>query len=110
MTGPPMIRVTSVSCLLIQLPIFYWLVGRRDPVTTADLWIGFLRQLPLWGVVCATVWLTRTVLPNIAPLAQLAIRAPTGLLAGGAFILVYSPARRVAMDLFSGLRALKNPA
>ena len=106
--GPAGVAIAySSSCLLIQLPIFYWLVGRRGPVSTADLWIGFLRHLPLWGVVCVTAWLTRSVVPNIPPLAQLAICAPAGMLAGGAFIFIYSPARRVAVNLFSVLRELK---
>ena len=52
--GPAGVAIAySASCLLIQLPIFYWLVGRRGPVSTRDLWSGFLRQLPVWGIVCA---------------------------------------------------------
>ncbi len=109
--GPAGVAIAySTSCLLIQLPIYYWLVGRRGPVTTGDLWSGFFRQLPLWAVVCTTAWLTRIAVPHLSALGQLAVCAPAGLLAGAAFIFAYPPSRRVAMNLFSLLRELKNPA
>ncbi|MBA2678176.1 MAG: lipopolysaccharide biosynthesis protein [Ktedonobacteraceae bacterium] len=109
--GPAGVAIAaSASSLLIQLPIFYWLVGRHGPVRTKDLWICFLRHLPLWGVVCVTLWLIRSGLAKSSPIIQLAICVPAGLLAGGAFILAYPPARRVAMNLLSVLRELKSPA
>ncbi len=46
---------------------------------------------------------------NFSPLAQLAICIPASLLAGAAFVFVYSPSRRVAANLFSLLQELKNP-
>ncbi len=109
--GPAGVAIAySASCLLIQLPIFYWLVGRRGPVSAGDLWIGFLRQLPLWGVVSLVTWLVRIPIPDDQPFTELLIAAPSGLLAGIAFIFVYSPARRVALNLFFLVRGLKNPA
>ena len=75
-----------------------------------DLWIGFLRQLPVWGIVCALVtWLVRRPIPDDHPFKELFVAAPSGLLAGAAFIFVYSPARRVAVNLLTTLRRLKNP-
>ena len=107
--GPAGVAIAySSSCLLIQLPIFYWLVGRRGPVGTADLWFGFLRQLPLWGVVSLVTWLVRRQIPDDQPFKELFIAAPSSLVAGAAFIFLYPPARRVAAKLFSTLRELKN--
>jgi O-antigen/teichoic acid export membrane protein len=100
----------SMSALLIQIPVYFWLVGRRGPVSTSDLWIGFLKHLPAWVVVCGVAWLTLTAVLNFSPLAQLAICIPASLLAGGAFIFVYTPSRRVAASLYSLLREMKTPA
>jgi O-antigen/teichoic acid export membrane protein/glycosyltransferase involved in cell wall biosynthesis len=108
--GPLGVAISySASCLLIQIPIYYWIVGRRGPVKTSDLWIGFFHQLPLWGVVCGSAWLMRVVVQNWPPWAQLAVCVPVSLMAGIAFIFVYPPSRRVAARLLSTLRELKNP-
>jgi PST family polysaccharide transporter len=109
--GPAGMAISySASCLLLQLPILYHMGGRSGPVRAGDLWIGFLRYLPLWGVVSLVTWLVRLPIPDDQPLKELLIATPSGLLAGAAFIFVYSPARRVAVNLFSTLRGLKNPA
>jgi len=106
--GPAGVAIAySASCLVLQMPVLFWLAGRHGPVSTGDLWMGFLRHLPLWAVVCGATWLTHSAVLKVSPLAQLAICAPTGLLAGAAFIFVYPPARRVAMNLFSILREMK---
>jgi O-antigen/teichoic acid export membrane protein len=99
----------STSCLLIQMPIYYWAVGRSGPVRTRDLWIGFLKHLPVWVIVTLVAWSTRATILNFSPLAQLAICIPASLLAGAAFILIYPPSRQVAANLFSILRDSKNP-
>jgi hypothetical protein len=41
------------------------------------------------------------VTDHLQPLKELLIATPSGLLAGAAFIFVYVPARRVALNLFS---------
>jgi PST family polysaccharide transporter len=109
--GPAGVAIAfSSSAMLIQVPIFYWLAGRKGPVRTSDLWIGFFKHVPVWGVVTLSAWLTHTAILNFSSLAQVAICVPLSLLAGAAFILVYPPSRRVAAKLFSILRELKNPA
>ncbi|SRR6266436_4259381 len=109
--GPAGVAISySASCLLIQLPILYHLAGRSGPVSAGDLWSGFVRHLPLWGVVLLVAWLVCLLIPDDQPLKELLIAAPTSLLAGVAFIFVYSPARRVALNLFSIMRGLRNPA
>jgi PST family polysaccharide transporter len=99
----------SISCLLIQLPVLYHIAGRSGPVSSADLWAGFLRHLPLWGVVCGATWLMNVWVANAAPLVQLFVCAPAGLLAGAAFICVYAPTRRVAVSLLSIFQELRKP-
>jgi O-antigen/teichoic acid export membrane protein/glycosyltransferase involved in cell wall biosynthesis len=98
----------SAGALLVQVPAYYWIVGRSGPVRTRDLWIGFIKHLPVWGVVTLTAWLTLKAVPNFSSLAQLAICIPASCLAGIVFILVYSPSRRVATSLFSILSELRN--
>src|SRR5262249_15373955 len=47
--GPVGVAVSfGISGLLIRLPILYHMVGRTGPVHTSDLWLGFVRHLPLW--------------------------------------------------------------
>jgi O-antigen/teichoic acid export membrane protein len=98
----------SASCVLIQLPVVYYIAGRRGPVNRKDLWIGSLRHLPVWGVVCGTAWFARTFVLDANPWMQLFLCTPVALLAGAAYIGVSTPSRRVAMNLFSIMRDLKN--
>ena len=107
--GPAGVAILySASCVLIQLPVIYYIAGRRGPVSRKDLWIGSLRHLPVWGVVCGTAWLARTFVLDANPWMQLLLCGPVALLAGAAYIGVSTPSRRVAMNLFSIIRELKN--
>lgn len=106
--GPAGVAIAySVSCLLIQLPIRYYIAGRSGPITTTDLWMGFLRYLPLWGVVWATTYLARAFVINSAPLVQVAICTPIGLLVGIILICIVGPFRRRALSLIDALRSLR---
>jgi PST family polysaccharide transporter len=98
----------SASCVLIQVPVIYYIAGRRGPVSRKDLWIGSLRHLPVWGVVCGTAWFTRTFVLDANPWIQLLLCGPIALLAGAAYIGISTPSRRVAVNLFSIMRELKN--
>ena len=49
----------SVSSLVIRLPLWYFIVGRRGPVRTADLFAVFFRHIPVWIVSFFATWLTR---------------------------------------------------
>jgi O-antigen/teichoic acid export membrane protein len=98
----------SVSCVLLQLPFVYYIAGRQGPVSSKDLWMATLRHLPLWGVVCGTAWLARTFFIDTNPWTQLLLCTPVALLAGAAYIAISAPSRRVAMNLFSIMRDLKN--
>ena len=97
----------SASCVLIQLPVVYYIAGRRGPVRTRDLWIGCLRHLPVWVVACGTASLARTFVLGANPWMQLLLCGPVALLAAVAYIAVSAPSRRVAVNLFSVVRDLK---
>jgi O-antigen/teichoic acid export membrane protein len=98
----------SAVGLLVGLPVLYYFAGRNGPVTTADLWIGVFRYLPLWAVVCGTTWLMRLLFANSPPLVQLVICTPVGLVAGLTLICILTPMRRVALDLVDILKELKS--
>jgi hypothetical protein len=69
--------------------------------------MGFLRHLPVWGVVCGMTYLTRLRVEAAAPLTQLLICIPVGLVAGAVFIWLFAPSRRVAISFLSLVRESK---
>ena len=93
----------SAFCILIALPVNYYIAGRQGPVSTSDLWGRFFTHLPLWAVVCVATWLARYLVVDAGPWKQLAVQGPAGLLAGLGFICIYPPARRVALSSFAVL-------
>src|SRR5436190_1645632 len=106
--GPAGVAIAySAAFLVVGLPVHYYFAGRRGPVTTADLWIGIFRYVPLWIVVCGATWLMRLLFANSPPLVQLLICAPVGLIAGAILICILAPMRRVALSLVDILRDLK---
>jgi O-antigen/teichoic acid export membrane protein len=107
--GPAGVAISySASCALLQLPCVYYIAGRLGPVSTKDLWIASLCHVPLWGVVCGAAWLARTFFLDANPWMQLFVCAPIALLAGALYIGVSTPSRRVALNLLSHIRDLKN--
>jgi PST family polysaccharide transporter len=107
--GPAGVAIAySASCLLVQLPVRYYIAGRSGPVSTTDLWMGFLRYLPLWLVVWGATCLARVFLLNSAPLVQVVICAPVGLLAGAALIWIITPFRQSALNLIDALRNFRS--
>jgi O-antigen/teichoic acid export membrane protein len=89
----------SVSCLTIQLPVTYWIAGRSGLITAKDLWMLFIKHLPLWAVVSSTTWLVRLLVEDSTPLAQLSIGTSVGLIAGITVLCCYPPSRRAARNV-----------
>ena len=107
--GPAGVAIAySASCVLIEMPFVFYTAGRRGLVNSKDLWIGCLRHLPVWGVVCGAAWFARTFVLHLNPWIQLLLCGPVALLAGAVYIAVSTPSRRVAVNLFSIVRDLKN--
>jgi len=98
----------SISCVLLQVPFVYYIAGRTGPVSSGDLWMASLRHLPVWVVVCGTAWFARSFMVTANPWVQLSMCAPIALLAGAAYVAVSAPSRRVAANLFSIVRDLKD--
>ena len=106
--GPVGVAIAfSIANLLVRLPIYYFNVGRCGPVRTADLWRIFFRHLPIWVVVFSLTRLMLAMVANLAPLAQLLICAPIGVLAGIGFICMFEPQRKMAVHLLEIVRELK---
>jgi O-antigen/teichoic acid export membrane protein len=106
--GPVGVAIAfSVSSLVIRVPILYFMVGRRGPVRTSDLWGVFFRHLPIWIVVFFATWLTLVLVVSLSPLAQLLACAPVGVIVGVALICSFRPQRQVAIHLLETLRELK---
>jgi O-antigen/teichoic acid export membrane protein len=99
----------SASCLFLQLPLLYHVAGREGPVGTKDLWVGFLRQAPLWVSVAGATYLIRLPLSNSAPLTQLSVCCPAGLVFGILCIWISPPSRRVAVGLFALFQGFGRP-
>jgi polysaccharide transporter, PST family len=97
----------SLSSLMVQMPVAFWLAGRSGPVTTRDLWIRLFTHLPVFGVVCVATWIMHGSVEHQAPLLQLTICGAVGLFSGAGFISLYSPSRRVAAGLIKAVREWK---
>jgi PST family polysaccharide transporter len=94
----------SASGIFLQLPIILYFGGRSGPVSTADLCVGFLRQIPLWFVVCSTSWVVLKMVNGSSLISQLTVSASAGLVAGAATIWAYPPSRAVLYDLLAALK------
>jgi O-antigen/teichoic acid export membrane protein len=98
----------SLSGLVLRLPILYYNVGRKGPVSTSDLWSRFFWHLPLWLVVFTVTFGTRWFFAGMPSWIQLLICLPVGGAVGAAFIFMSKPQRRVATDLWQSLREFLN--
>jgi O-antigen/teichoic acid export membrane protein len=106
--GPVGVAIAfSASNLLVRIPLYYFSVGRRGPVRTADLWTVFCRHLPVWVVMFVVTSLAHALVVNLVPLAQLLICGPVCVVFGFALICSLRPQRRVAIHLLETLRELK---
>jgi O-antigen/teichoic acid export membrane protein len=111
--GPVGVAVSySLSSTFLVSSILFYTAGRRGPVSTADLWIGVLKHLPVWGVVFGAAWFARLLVANLRPVGQLCVCFPAGLGIGAAFIYIYGPSRKAFLSFFDALlkwRQLKRP-
>jgi len=95
----------AIASLVIRLPIVYYLVGRSGPVSTGDLWIGFLSHLPCWGGVYIATMLARTMVENSAPIVQLLVCSPIGLAVGVGLMFIFRRPRRSAQYAWSTVKS-----
>jgi PST family polysaccharide transporter len=94
----------SAAGLLIHMPVLFYIGGRKGPVGTSDLWIGFVRYLPVWGLVYGAGLLAMRMVGGDAPLMQVGTAGGIGLLAGSASMFLMPASRRLALRVLSMLR------
>lgn len=94
----PLGVVTSLAAvsLIIRLPIVYYIAGRSGPVSTRDLWMGFVSHLPCWGGVFLATFLTYKVLAHAPNIVQLLVCGPVGLIVGTGLFLLFPRPRESA--------------
>jgi PST family polysaccharide transporter len=103
----------SVACMFGVMPYTYYKAGRQGPVHTQDLWLAFLKHLPVWGVVFGTTFMMLCMVGNMKPWMQLLICTPIGLLAGATVTFSMSHTRQTAFQIllaasgFIGQRKVK---
>jgi PST family polysaccharide transporter len=106
--GPVGVAIAfSFSGLLLRLPILYYNAGREGPVSTRDLWTGFLRHLPLWIVIFGATWGMHQRVAAARPWMQVLICLPVGAAVGIVFISISKPQRTVAVHLIETLREFR---
>ena len=109
--GPAGIAVCyAVSGVLVVLPVVYHIAGRQGPVVATDLWSSFFRHLPVCAVVFAATAAGRILVVDFSPLAQLLICVFLGLVVGVAFVCVFPPVRRTAVNVIRTIREIKDAA
>ena len=99
----------AISCLTLQMPIYYFMAGRSGPVDTASLWRHVLLQLPLLLAVVGTTFAAyRLLAASSSPVIQLCISVPAGFVAFAAVTTLYPPSRDVITGLIDLLREFRN--
>lgn len=100
-----MILALAIVSLVVRLPLMYYFAGRRGPVSTRDLWIGFLSHLPCWGAVFLTTTLAHKTVEHAVPIVQLLVCGPIGLGVGAVLIFMF---RRPRQSAFFALSTIKS--
>jgi hypothetical protein len=90
--------ITSLAIVsfVVRLPIVYHIAGKRGPVRTRDLWMGFLTHLPCWMTVFGATALAHQAMANAHPAVQLLVCCPVGVVVGGALMLLFPTPRQSA--------------
>lgn len=96
----------AIMSIAVRLPIVYYIAGRRGPIRTRDLWAGFVSHLPCWFVVVLVTALAHRPVAHAAPIVQLLVAAPIGLVVGGALILLFPRPRESAFFLGGRIRSM----
>jgi O-antigen/teichoic acid export membrane protein len=79
----------AVVSLVIRMPAAYFIAGSKGPVRTRDYWMGFVSHLPCWGALYIATYVPYRLLETAAPIVQLLVCVPTGVVGGIALILLF---------------------
>jgi len=94
----------SASGILIRLPIMFYLAGRDGPVSTADLWKSMFATLPCWIAAYVGTAAALAIVDEAAPLVQVALCLPVGIVMGSAAVLTLNRSRDTASNAFNLVR------
>ena len=97
----------SIAGVLIALPVTCYIVGRRGPVSTADLARAFFRHLPVGLSVLVATSLAAWATVAMTPLLRLALCLPTGMLAAAACVTLLPETRKTAMRAVRAITDMK---
>jgi len=90
------ITAVAIYGVVFRMPVAYYLAGRSGPVRTRDYWIGFLSHLPCWGALFVATYIPYRFVQHAAPLVQLLVCVPAGLVGGLALVLLFRRPRESA--------------
>jgi PST family polysaccharide transporter len=104
--GPVGVAIaSSMAGVVVQLPFAFYFAGRSGPVSVRDLWVAYLRHLPVLVVVGCTTWIAYTLAASLSPVKQLFLCGPVGILVGCATLFLSPHSRRVSMSFFEALKS-----
>lgn len=95
----------STGGVTARLPCAFYFAGRTGPVSTRDLWVSYLQQLPVLIVVGVIEWFLYRAVAGMTPVRQLLICTPVGVLAGLATLMVSPFCREMRDGIFSVIRS-----
>jgi O-antigen/teichoic acid export membrane protein len=90
----------------IRLPVIYYIAGRRGPVSTVDLWLAYLKQLPAWVSVYAATMLVHMTCADSPPFIQLIVCAPLGFAIGLTILMPFRHSRESTLYAFNAVRTV----
>lgn len=109
-----MVICYAISGVTLRLPVVFYLVGRKGPIRTSDMWFGFAQHFPLYGAAYLGGYVALRMVPNGSALAQLCVGLPLGGLASLVTMLILPPQRKslqvLAVSFKSMLEAKRNRA
>lgn len=76
------VLAVAAASMFVRLPVIYYMAGRSGPVSTKDLWKSFVWHMPCWAGVFAGATLAQGLAENLAPIVQLLICVPFGIISG----------------------------
>jgi O-antigen/teichoic acid export membrane protein len=86
----------SIAGLVLQLPIFFYMVGRSGPIRTSDMWSPILKHLPVALVAAGTSYAVQSWASRQPAIAQFLLGGFVAVTITLGFVVGYAPARRTA--------------
>lgn len=100
----------ALSCIgvLGQLPLSFYVGGRRGPVSSTDMFKGFVKHLPIAIIVGFATWIMNYELRGLPPLGRLTVCAAVGLVVGAGATYLLPSSHKVSSYLLSSAKQMRN--